>query len=353
MKEKCITREIAIKLCRDSEVSIITDDVSKKALDVLSFNLDEKIIRGKIVNVKTFKNLEEILELVDVKKLGDFNSKEEVLEIYGEYMNISPLKLCKLKKENDDEIVIDEEVLDLLDQSIENEQIKIGFSNTKILKVQLKQGEKAILKINYDLSNKTLKKEYEKILWLQNKIQCPKVYFWKETKKAQYFLMECMQGENSYMFNGIGKRLGQELKKIHSINISECNFDDIKPEKLLKRALENIETSFTDILSIYPNETKGSIICFLKENVPTDFVFNHGDYSMPNIIVDKSTDIISFIDLGDSGISTMYFDLYYAIKSLKMNKFDSEISEFLEGYGLSELNENSIKWMTIVDKSLN
>ena len=90
-----------------------------------------------------------------------------------------------------------------------------------------------------------------------------------------------------------------------------------------------------------------------KENIPTDFGFNHGDYSMPNIIVDKNTNIISFIDLGDSGISSMYFDLYYAIKSLKMNKFDSEINEFLEGYGLLELNEDSIKWMTIVDKAIN
>ena len=66
----------------------------------------------------------------------------------------------------------------------------------------------------------------------------------------------------------------------------------------------------------------------------------------------KKENTISFIDLGDAGISTMYFDLYHAIKSLKMNKFDSEINEFLEGYGLSELDEKSIKWMTIVDKAL-
>ena len=345
-------KNITNKLCRDSEVYIITDDISKKSLDVISFDLEDKTIKSKIVSVKTFTNLEEILEFVDVKNFGDFNSKSDVLKKYSKYKDITPLKLCKLKKEIDDEIVIDDEILNLLDQSIENEQIKIGFSSTKILKVQLKTGKKAILKINFDLSNQTLKKEYEKIMWLQNKIRCPKIYFWKETNVGQYFLMECMQGENSYMFSGIGRRLGEELKKIHSINISECDFDDIKPEKLLKRALENIETSFSDILSIYPNDTKDSILSFLKENIPTDYVFNHGDYSMPNIIVDKESDDISFIDLGDCGVSTMYYDLYHAIKSLRMNKFDSEIIEFLEGYGLKELNENKIKWMTIVDRAL-
>lgn len=343
-----------LKMSRDSEVTIITDDVSKKVLDVLSFIFEDKIIRGKIVNVKTFKNLDEIFELVDYKKLGDFNTKEEALKYYAAYANKSPLKLCKLKKEdNDDELDIDNEVAELFDENEPYEQIKIGFSSTKILKVQLKNGEKAILKINYNLSNDILKNEYDKIYWLQNKIKCPKIYFWKETDKAQYFLMECMQGENSYMFDGIGNRLGKELKKFHSIDISGCKFNDIKQEYLLEKALNNLDRALTDILTIYPEETKDSLIKFLNENIPTDYVFNHGDYSMPNIIVDKNTDVISFIDLGDAGISTMYFDIYHAIKSLKMNKFDSEIKDFIEGYEITELNEKYIKWMTIIDKVLN
>ena len=71
---------------------------------------------------------------------------------------------------------------------------------------------------------------------------------------------------------------------------------------------------------------------------------------MPNILINN--DEISFIDLGELGISTKYLDIYYFIKSLKINKKEEIFQDFLKGYGLEKINNNYIKWMDLIDTSL-
>lgn len=71
---------------------------------------------------------------------------------------------------------------------------------------------------------------------------------------------------------------------------------------------------------------------------------------MPNILINN--DEISFIDLGELGISTKYLDIYYFMKSLKINKKEEIFQDFLKGYGLEKINNNYIKWMDLIDTSL-
>ena len=97
--------------------------------------------------------------------------------------------------------------------------------------------------------------------------------------------------------------------------------------------------------------TKKSIIEFLKNNKPMDNVLVHGDYSLPNILIDNNGEV-SLIDLGDVSISTKYFDLYYLRKSFVRNKKMEYFNDFLESYGLTEIDEKSMKWMDIIDKVL-
>ncbi len=71
---------------------------------------------------------------------------------------------------------------------------------------------------------------------------------------------------------------------------------------------------------------------------------------MPNILINDGE--ISFIDLGELGISTKYLDIYYFMKSLKINKKEEIFQDFLNGYGLEKINNNYIKWMDLIDMSL-
>lgn len=162
--------------------------------------------------------------------------------------------------------------------------------------------------------------------------------------------MEYKKGSPSFKFDDIGHQLGKALNQMHQVNIEDCPFDKYSPEQLLSNFLIKFESIYPEIQDNYKDETKESIIKFMKENIPNDKVLTHGDYSMPNILINN--DEISFIDLGELGISTKYLDIYYFMKSLKINKKEEIFEEFLKGYGIDKINNNYIKWMDLINMSL-
>ena len=158
-------------------------------------------------------------------------------------------------------------------------------------------------------------------------------------------------GISAHKVENFAKLVGTNLKQIHSIDITNCPFNNNSVDNLLKIAISKIDIILPTILEIYPEMNKESILEFLKINKPTDNVLVHGDYSLPNILIDENGEI-SLIDLGDVSISTKYFDLYYLKKSFVRNKKIEFFNDFLESYGLSEIDEKSMKWMDIIDKVL-
>ncbi len=291
-----------------------------------------------------FNTLEDALKVIPIKLLGDITL----------YQNLkSKITIYRVKVDTNIEIeniIQDEKIYKIIDiDSIE--EIKIGRSTSKVFSAKMKiNNEEVILKVQYLPSRTSLKEEYERLVWLQDKISSPKVYYWNEKNEYKYLIMEYKKGTPAFKYNDIGYRLGTELRKIHNIDITECYFDNNSVEKLLVNCLKKIKAIFPEIQKKYKNETMDSIVQFLNENKPKDNVLIHGDYSLPNIIINK--EIYNFIDLGDASISTKYFDFYYFLRSLKINKKEYMINGFLKGYGIQKLDYNYIKWMDIIDKSL-
>ena len=76
------------------------------------------------------------------------------------------------------------------------------------------------------------------------------------------------------------------------------------------------------------------------------------DYGSGNVIINKGR-IEAFIDLGASGISDPYYDIYYLVKVLTYyTDRKEEVDEFIKGYGISELDENRMKFHQIIDTLL-
>lgn len=81
-----------------------------------------------------------------------------------------------------------------------------------------------------------------------------------------------------------------------------------------------------------------------------DLVFAHGDYCMPNVIIDENR-LAGFIDLGGAGIADRYQDIALAIRSLRHNyRSDEYKSLFMAYYGLSEWDEEKIDYYILLDE---
>lgn len=303
----------------------------------------EKVL-AHITARNIFNTIQDASKVIPYKLLGD-------ISLYENFKN--KIAIYRIKIDINTEIknmIQDNEIYKIIDTN-SLEEIKLGRSISKVFKAKMKKNnEEVILKVQYLPSRTSLKEEYERLIWLQDKINSPKVYYWNERNEYKYLIMEYKKGIPAFKYNDIGYKLGVELKKIHSINIEKCEFDNNSVEKLLTNCLEKIEAILPEIQKKYRDETRESVIKFLNENMPKDKVLVHGDYSLPNILINQEN--YNFIDLGDVSISTKYFDFYYFLRSLKINKKEYMLNDFLNGYGIEKLEDNYIKWMDIIDKAL-
>lgn len=66
------------------------------------------------------------------------------------------------------------------------------------------------------------------------------------------------------------------------------------------------------------------------ENFAADDVLIHGDYCLPNVILDRFS-FRSFIDVGNGGVGDRHFDLYWGLWTLRYNlKTDRYHERFLD-----------------------
>ena len=346
MKIVRIDNKIIDNIINDKQTFIIVDDnLDNENAVILKSQKQE--IQVKITGSNKYNSLEDCLNIIPIDLFG-MRKKEAFLK---KYQNKKYVNVYRVKYDTDKiEIIGDKKLLEMINSDTLKKN-NVGHSSINVYEVFLKSGEEAILKIQKLSSRNDLEEEYKRIKWLQGKCNVPKIYYFKKVRNKKYLLMEKINGLSAHKRENYAYSIGEELKKIHSIDISNCDFKQNEINNLLTNALNNIDTIYPQIKEKYENMTKKDIIQFLNDKKPTDEVLVHGDYSLPNIIINDLGEIY-FIDLGDLSISSKYFDLFYLKKSMIRNKQMDNWEELLKGYGIKEIDEDSMKWMEIVDMSL-
>ena len=320
------------------------DKLEKEATIKLVDDTTGEEIEAQITFKQKFRTIKEAIENIAITSI---KNASEYLDFIGE------VTVYRIKTDIEVDIkrlIKDNEIYNIIDKN-ELKELKLGRSDTKVFKTKLKSNhQEVILKIQYTENKNNLKEEYERLKWIEGKLNTPKAYYYNEKDNIKYLIMEYKKGSPSFKFDDIGYQLGKALKEIHQVNIENCPFNKYSPEQLLSNFLAKLDSIYPEIQDNYKDETKETVIEFMKENIPTDKVLTHGDYSMPNILINDGE--ISFIDLGELGISTKYLDIYYLMKSLKINKKEEIFEEFLKGYGIDKINNNYIKWMDLINMSL-
>jgi aminoglycoside phosphotransferase len=198
------------------------------------------------------------------------------------------------------------------------------------------------LKINRKLGQRPLEHESKIIQWINNRIPTPQLLFYGCDDKVEYLLTTEVTGTPTYLVKSKGKAnavkiLAKTLKTIHSLDPSDCPIDN-SINKLVIRL-----------------KTRGINISTLGNWKPSEtLVFTHGDYCLPNIIVDE-VELSGVIDWDYAGLVDPYTDFASCIWSLGYNYGEKETRKkwvplFFNHYGLDAVDEKKLSfYMKLID----
>lgn len=159
------------------------------------------------------------------------------------------------------------------------------------------------LKIGSDL-----KKEYEKLLWLNEKLPVPKAIAFEVFEDIEALLLTEIKGKNLKLLSKewpaekVVTKLVEILRNLHDTDISDCPFGESE---------------------------EGQVLI-------------HGDASLPNFIF-NGDDFSGYIDLGDVAIGNKEIDFAAAIWSLQYNLGKGYGKMFLEKYGIDNVTEEEVE----------
>lgn len=238
-----------------------------------------------------------------------------------------------------------------------------GWSESEVFHVKHKlKNRQYYLKISPDNESSYLMAEKEKLEWLQGKIPVPKVHFFRVEEGFQYLLISKIFGEDALSRNirmkpiVLIKSAAEGLRKIHSIDIDKCPFDERIHNKLnLIKSIHIDNKRINSTINRIKNKSKLDLYNYLLENKneDEDLVFTHGDYCFPNIII-KDDNISGFIDVGRAGIADRYVDLSLIIRSIKINYRNNKlVDKFIGEYGLEHIDIEKLKYYTYLDELIN
>ena len=204
---------------------------------------------------------------------------------------------------------------------------EIGLSPTKVFKL-VKGNDSLFLKVGHKKFKNTtyeVKREKEMILWLQGKLDVPKIIHFEESDEYDFMLMSKCEGDTLYENKNISPEemvdfFVESIKKIQSVNISSCLFySDIKFRlKELDYLLENKLAAYDDFYEgNTPFSAPEELTNYLKNNIPDEnLVFSHGDLTDANIF-SKNGKISGFIDWARGGKADIWQDIALCVRSIK------------------------------------
>ncbi len=237
-------------------------------------------------------------------------------------------------------------------------QIHVGCSMAQVFRLEAENKKSLYLKIAVRLSGDSLMPEKLKLEWLKNQLFVPKVVLFAEDENTDYLLLSEISGvdasDNSLSENAadVIEQSAKGLKMIHSLPVENCPFNarldckiELAKERMLKglvdesdfddeRGGRRAEDLFQELLATKPSEE--------------DLVFTHGDYCLPNIILENGK-LNGVIDWENAGIADRYQDIALLTRSVWYNFGENWRKTAFEIYG-SEPDWEKIDFYRLLDE---
>jgi len=151
----------------------------------------------------------------------------------------------------------------------------------------------------------------------------------------------------------VARLLGEGLRQLHAVDISGCPFDRrlarTLPESAARLAAGRVDVDDFDD----PQRDPAALLAWLQSHIPADedLVFTHGDYCLPNVLIDPAQRRISgYIDWSRAGVADRYQDLALAARSLAHNGGGDWEGRLWAGYGLAQPDQEKLTFYRLLDE---
>jgi len=223
---------------------------------------------------------------------------------------------------------------------VRGEAVTIGRSGMSVWHV-----EQGYLKVNHQehATMSELAAEKDRLQWLQGRLPVPQVYAYGSGAKCEYLymseipgVMACDQRFREDMPSLIAL-IAEALHMVHALPQEQCPFSrslHLRLEQVQQKIVSNRidETLFLRARGVTPQAWYRQ----LEQIRPTTdaLTFAHGDFCLPNILIDPHNRRISgIIDWGRGGIADRHEDIDSACWSLGYNFDPAWIPHLKIAYG--------------------
>ncbi|MFI6045808.1 phosphotransferase [Nocardia sp. NPDC051321] len=148
---------------------------------------------------------------------------------------------------------------------------------------------------------------------------------------------------------GAGTVMGELLRGLHSIPVAECPFDG-RLDVVLTQARRQVVEGLVDLDDFEEENrdlTPGDVLAQLLSERPAqeDLVVAHGDFTPPNVLEGAI-----LLDVGALGVADRYRDLALAVRDLRDDFGEGEVTAFFAAYGLTEPDHRRLEYYRLLDE---
>jgi aminoglycoside phosphotransferase len=238
------------------------------------------------------------------------------------------------------------------------QEIFTGCSTARVFRLSKHDGSCLYLKTAYHAPDRLLLQEKLRLEWLQGQLPVPQVKMFVEDNNGDHLLLSAIPGtvasDAAYKTNvpKLIEHLSTGLRMIHALPIDRCPFDATLPTKIelaRKRVADGLVDE-SDFDQSRLGRTAADLFAKLLEAVPNDedLVFTHGDYCLPNIILQEWR-LSGFIDWGRAGVADRYQDIALIARSVESNFGYQWVSVLFEACGIKP-DHAKVRFYTLLDE---
>jgi kanamycin kinase len=202
--------------------------------------------------------------------------------------------------------------------------------------------------------------EADRLRWAIPHLAVPRVVHVGSDETVEWLVTRAINGVDATVHHLFDKPdelvpiLATALANFHrSLPVSTCPFDFSAPSALahVRQRVEAGLVKHEDFHGEHAHLSPESAVDKLESIAPTteDLVVCHGDYCLPNVLLDATGAVTGFVDLGALGVADRWWDLAVGSWSVTWNLGDDWEDLFLAAYGVERDDERIAFYRLLYD----